>query len=208
MYGVLPDHEIGLTPKGKAEATRAGRALARVVRGDPVYFIVSPYRRTRDTFSAILASLRLPPSQFLGAREAPEVREVSRGRFQPVDRSPALLAVREAVGSFFYKFPSGESPADALARVAAGIGGAIRGLAARGAPPEAHLCVVTHGAAIRVALAALFSLRTQAVEAMAPPRGGEVIPLLRSGDGARVLLSARHRRLLGIPAAAQGVGAR
>ena len=73
----------------------------------------SPYRRTRETLSAIYDGCELaPPTTPRGIYEDPRLREVEHG-YEPKESQEEL---RKTHGLFYYRFRGGESPADCFDR--------------------------------------------------------------------------------------------
>lgn len=57
VYQTTPDWQVGLTAKGKQQATNLGKKLRRIIQDDPVICFVSPYRRTRQTLKYLLQGM-------------------------------------------------------------------------------------------------------------------------------------------------------
>jgi hypothetical protein len=80
LFERKPDNDHSLTEKGREQARECGRRLRLKMRDEPVYFQVSPYRRTRETLEMILTSFvdengdAIPFSKF-SRREAQRAEE-------------------------------------------------------------------------------------------------------------------------------------
>jgi phosphohistidine phosphatase len=118
------DRERPLTPEGAAEAERMGRALAGLVaRGfRPEHALVSPARRTRETFEAVRGALAA-----LAAAEDEALYLASPGRLLArLQRLPDATAQVLLIGhnpglGELVEWLVGRSDADALPRAARGL---------------------------------------------------------------------------------------
>ncbi len=140
IYRTKPDAALRLTPKGQAQAVEAGKKLKADIGDSKVHFIVSPYTRTRETLHGILQAFD-DPSQIDAIVEDPRIREQEFGMYQVCswpgavslsrpanqlkpwpsaqdpDKMPEIMRERRQIGSFYYRFPDGESGADVYDRV-------------------------------------------------------------------------------------------
>eukprot|EP01043_Picozoa_sp_COSAG02_P023262 COSAG02_NODE_1237_length_13725_cov_27.071921_14_plen_557_part_00 len=139
IYRTKPDAALRLTPKGKAQAVEAGKKLRADIGDSKVHFIVSPYTRTRETLHGILQAFD-DPSQINAIVEDPRIREQEFGMYQvrswpavvslsrpaikftvlpaqDPEKMPEIMRERRQIGSFYYRFPDGESGADVYDRV-------------------------------------------------------------------------------------------
>ncbi|KAJ9541156.1 hypothetical protein OSB04_027662 [Centaurea solstitialis] len=121
-YSTIPDHQIGLTQQGVAQARLAGSQIRRAVSDSggnsddwKVYFYVSPYTRTRSTLREVARSF--PRKCVIGVREECRIREQDFGNFQVTEKMKGIKDTRQKFGRFFYRFPEGESAADVYDRV-------------------------------------------------------------------------------------------
>lgn len=71
-FATEPYYTIELTEKDILQAQEAGKKLRELVKGETVYFYVSPFGRTRSTFENIVRSF--PRKQFR-YNEEPRLRE-------------------------------------------------------------------------------------------------------------------------------------
>lgn len=111
VYSKIPDNLIRLSKNGVNQARKAGEELKQVIGSETVKFYFSPYLRSQETLENILATAMFEKSQY-SLREEPRLREQDWGNFQ----NPALIEKsmeeRKLYGSFYYRFPLGESGAD------------------------------------------------------------------------------------------------
>ena len=58
LYEKIPDNKLKLTKKGHAQALKAGKDLKKMIKHESVKFVVSPYRRTYETYLGIVKSFQ------------------------------------------------------------------------------------------------------------------------------------------------------
>jgi broad specificity phosphatase PhoE len=144
----IPDHAIPLTPEGKAQSERTGRALrARFGRFDHVYH--SGYRRTLETTEGLLraypeeerASIQVHQDVFIRERDPGFAYDMTTAEAEAA--FPWLQEYWRTSGSFFARPPGGESVAQVCERVHLFLQTLTRDHAGE------RLLVVTHGVAMR-----------------------------------------------------------
>ena len=77
-HKTVADHALHLTPQGRQQAIGAGGRIKAIVGDERVRFLVSPYVRTRETFTGIAQSFGDQDS--LDWREDPRIREQNFGK--------------------------------------------------------------------------------------------------------------------------------
>ncbi|KAF1784463.1 Histidine phosphatase superfamily [Phytophthora cactorum] len=102
---------LHLTELGYEQAVAAGKSIKKIIGNETMRFIVSPYVRTIETFCGILKAWGFEGKSIPWSEE-PRIREQDFGNFQEPMKIRECKAQRRRFGSFFYRFPSGESPAD------------------------------------------------------------------------------------------------
>ena len=144
VYSRKPDPLVQLTPKGHEQAADAGRRLKRLlekqfegearersvsstaIADSPVkviWFFYSPYRRTIETLCNVVqafGSSREGGEKFrwrVLCTESPRLREQDFGNLQHLKKMKERREEREFYGRYYYRFPDGESGADAYDRV-------------------------------------------------------------------------------------------
>ncbi|KAA6408162.1 MAG: phosphoglycerate mutase family domain-containing [Lasallia pustulata] len=144
IHQSVPDHRVKLTPEGWSQASEAGGRLRSLLRpSDTLHFFTSPYRRARETTSAIPSALTSPPRvpscpsphatsspktrlpspptfplAAITVDEEPRLRDQDFGNFQPCSAAMEKMWVdRAEYGLFLNRIPNGESAADAYDRV-------------------------------------------------------------------------------------------
>ena len=201
MYSKIPDNAMRLTKLGWEMARMAGKALKeQLPEGETIHFIVSPYTRTVETFHGI-ASAWCDPKEFdhianrnkrlkawysrlmesgLTWHEDPRIREQDFGNYQ----DPAVIkkAKRERYkfGTFYYRFPHGESASDVFDRVSTFLDSLWRSFESGRAQ---NYVLVTHGISIRVFLARYFRYSIDQFNLLANPQNCEMIILGHDGEG-------------------------
>ena len=116
IYKTVADNALHLTESGWKQALCAGRAMKEIIGDESVFFHVSPYVRTRETFHAIAKAFG--PLESVHWKEDPRIREQDFGNFQDAAKTSAQKRERKAFGRFYYRFPDGgESCADVYDRV-------------------------------------------------------------------------------------------
>jgi len=151
VYRYRPDHALPLTDRGTQQAIELGQHLRKIVPdGETVSFIVSPYRRSQETMQA--ASLAF--GSYAGeiqVREDPRIREQDFGNFQNPAEMKKCMKERGVFGSFYYRFPSGESGADVYDRVSSFLESLYRHF--EGPSCADNVIIVAHAICVNVFLA-------------------------------------------------------
>ena len=210
LYSSTPDNAMPLTPLGWEQARAAGLHLKNNVLEHPdrVHFIVSPYVRTVETFHGI-ASAWCDPNEFrhitdrelrvqawygrlremgLTWREDPRIREQDFGNYQQPDQVRQYKRERALFGSFYYRFPHGESGSDVFDRISTFLDSLWRSFDMH---QSRHYVLVTHGIAIRVLLTRYFRYTVDQFQLLANPKNCEMVVLEHDNRG-RLELNARH----------------
>eukprot|EP01128_Nolandella_sp_AFSM9_P006851 TRINITY_DN3609_c0_g1_i2.p1 TRINITY_DN3609_c0_g1~~TRINITY_DN3609_c0_g1_i2.p1 ORF type:complete len:308 (+),score=34.58 TRINITY_DN3609_c0_g1_i2:104-925(+) len=116
IYSRVPDNQVELTALGKQQSLAAGVKIRELIGDETVRFFVSPYKRSLQTFEGIIAGGRFDSKRYT-MREEPRIREQDWGNFQEYEQIQKCRAERRKFGSFYYRFPHGESGADVYDRV-------------------------------------------------------------------------------------------
>jgi len=180
--GGRPDHLVGLTARGNAQAEAVGRVLrARVDRVDATYD--SGYVRTAETLTGLLAAWgddeRPRRTTDLALRERDIGYTWNMTATEAVVSFPWLQGYWETTGPFFAKPPGGESVAEVCVRVRAFLDRARREHAGQ------RVVAVTHGrtiAAIRCVLEGWDVARTEAYLHGPSARNASITVYEREGD--------------------------
>ncbi|GGN00978.1 phosphoglycerate mutase [Terrabacter tumescens] len=175
IYERLPDHRIGLTPKGFEQARQTGTAIRDVLDGESVEVYVSPYVRTRQTLEA----LALPVAD-RDVRVEPRLREQDWANFQDPADIAEQKAQRDRYGHFFYRFREGESGSDVYDRVSTFLESMHRNFETPSAPR--NVVVVTHGLTMRLFCMRWFHWSVEYFESLDNPENAQPVVLLRQPD--------------------------
>ena len=163
------DYAIPLSPRGREQALAVGRSIGRAfVEGSLAY--TSPYKRTRETLSAIFESCGLDLPGGRGLYEDPRLREVEHG-YEDV---AALEALRKTHGWFYYRFRGGESPADCYDRTSSFLESMMRQVERK---QSERVLIVTHGLAIRCFAMRFMHLTVEQFDALANPGNCDVVTI-------------------------------
>ncbi|GMH32384.1 hypothetical protein BSKO_00218 [Bryopsis sp. KO-2023] len=179
IYSVVPDRKLPLTERGWQQAESAGKRLQTIMeRGGKdykMYFFISPYRRSYQTYEGIRKAFR--EEDVVGACEEVQLREQDFGNFQDPGGKKKELAERLEFGRFFYRFPNGESGADVYDRITIFEDHLVRDInAGRFAQGNVNLVLVTHGLALRIILMRWFHWTVdQFLNVYNPPNAEPVI---------------------------------
>lgn len=202
IYSIKPDNSISLTELGWKQACMAGKALKEsiIAPNESIHFIVSPYVRTVETFHGILAAW-VDPSEFehikdkgertiawykkcyeLGITwsEDPRIREQDFGNYQDVAEMKKAKEERHKFGTFYYRFPNGESASDVFDRVSTFLDSLWRSFESK---KTKNYVIVTHGVSIRVFLARYFRYTIDQFNYLSNPKNCELIVLKHDGLG-------------------------
>uniref|UniRef100_K3WNH0 Uncharacterized protein n=1 Tax=Globisporangium ultimum (strain ATCC 200006 / CBS 805.95 / DAOM BR144) TaxID=431595 RepID=K3WNH0_GLOUD len=174
LYNRVPDNAMHLTELGFEQAVAAGASIKQIIGDNSVRFIVSPYVRTIETFKGITKAWGKEEAKAIPWSEEPRIREQDFGNFQEPLKIRECKAQRRRFGSFFYRFPSGESPADVYDRISSFLESLHRMFEKTS---EENYVLVTHGVAIRVILTRYFKYRISEFEQMENFHNGEFVVL-------------------------------
>ncbi len=149
-YNKLPDHAIPLTNIGKQQAYELGKDLLK----ENTKFIISPWRRTRETFieiSKAFAKFEL--------EEDPRIREQEWGNMP--DGRENTVDQRNTFGKFYYRYANGESCADVYLRITSFFESLQKDFENT---TYENLVIITHGETIKVMLMYLYGLSVNQYE--------------------------------------------
>ncbi|KAL7533839.1 hypothetical protein ACHAXR_005475, partial [Thalassiosira sp. AJA248-18] len=208
LYATKPDNAMHLTKLGWEMARMSGRALReQLPPGETVHFIVSPYARTVETFHGIVSAWSDPddfahiPNRSrrlklwytklmemgLTWHEDPRIREQDFGNYQDPQVIKKAKRERHQFGSFYYRFPHGESASDVFDRVSTFLDSLWRSFESGRAQ---NYVLVAHGISIRVFLTRYFRYSIDQFHMLANPKNCEMIILAHDGLG-RLKLDGR-----------------
>jgi broad specificity phosphatase PhoE len=187
VYLRLPDYAVSLTKKGISQARKAGKELKKITKNpiftslSRVFFYVSPFKRTRQTFEEIAKSFERNEYEY---REDPRlIEQMWSGRpRKETGFDEEQEKEREGYGSFYYRFDGGENIVDCFVRVSSFLDTLFRDFEKKDFPE--NVVIVAHGMLNRAFLMRWFHLTVEEFELLANPKNCEIIVLeLDSFDG-------------------------
>ena len=178
-YTRIPDWKIPITERGIQHGQEhTAEAVKRIVGEDPVYFYTSPYIRTKHTCRLIMEKFN--DAKIVGIREEPRIVEQQFGNFQNTSIMGKAKAERWKFGSFFYRFPNGESGLDVYNRAADFISTLFRDFVnPHIARENLNIIVVTHGLTMRLFLMRWFQYSVEEFENTKNPENGGIAVMER-----------------------------
>jgi broad specificity phosphatase PhoE len=199
-----PDWRIPLTERGEQQASECGRRLCELIRDEPVALYYSPYLRARQTTEHIRDVLQRNQTRVLSEREDSRLREQDMGNLQmSVSEMDRVWEHRDDFGRLFFRFPHGESGADASDRAASFIESFFRERQISSYPDDTNVIIVTHGLLVRLFVYRWFHIQTELFEQMKNPNNCQIVALeryvQRSTGKRRMRLCAESHRTLNIP---------
>ncbi|SEA72930.1 Broad specificity phosphatase PhoE [Desulfuromusa kysingii] len=188
-YETTPDYALRLTRQGKSEAVEAGKQISALICGESVRAYVSPWYRTRETFTGISSVLG---DQIIQEVEDPRIREQDWGHLSSAEKLHNIQNERMAYGPFYFRLPDGESGADVYDRVSTFLETLHRDFAKPKFPDNA--LIVTHGMTLRIFLMRWFHWSVEYFEKVRNPHNGEVFIMELKTDGRYQLTSTLRLR--------------
>eukprot|EP00814_Leptocylindrus_danicus_P002433 CAMPEP_0116019114 /NCGR_PEP_ID=MMETSP0321-20121206/9039_1 /TAXON_ID=163516 /ORGANISM="Leptocylindrus danicus var. danicus, Strain B650" /LENGTH=303 /DNA_ID=CAMNT_0003489613 /DNA_START=34 /DNA_END=945 /DNA_ORIENTATION=- len=180
QYTKIPDWKIPITDAGRkhgAEVT--AKNIRDLIDNKPVMFYTSPYKRTMETCQIIMDACKEDErNQVLGMREEPRMVEQQFGNFQNGEVMKKAKTERWKYGSFFYRFPNGESGLDVYNRAATFINTLFRDFCNPNInfDDDYNVVIVTHGLTLRLFLMRWFQFSVEDFEnTVNPENGGTVV---------------------------------
>ncbi|KAJ9460661.1 Phosphoglycerate mutase-like protein AT74H [Diplonema papillatum] len=182
VYGQVPDWKIPLTKTGKDRAVALGARVRQLVGNDPVFFYVSPFVRTQQTYKGVRRGMG--DANIIGALEDPRISEQQFGNYQNPRTMNYLFGVRQLYGRFFWRFKEGESGADVYNRVS----NLVESSLASDHKKPVTVVLVTHGLSLRCFLMRWFWMSVRDFEKMTNPPNCAMVVINQKGDGAYELM--------------------
>ncbi|OQR96082.1 phosphoglycerate/bisphosphoglycerate mutase [Achlya hypogyna] len=188
LYRDVPDNAMALTDLGKRQSRAAGEAIKAIIGDESIRCIVSPCIRTIETFEEIMAAWGADAARIPWTEE-PRIREQDFGNFQNPEQIRECKIQRRKFGGFFYRFPSGESPADVYDRISSFLESLHRMFMRK---REQNYILVAHGVTIRILLMRYFRYTIAEYEEVENFHNGEFVVLEHNGDGAFHIAKVVH----------------
>eukprot|EP00752_Nemacystus_decipiens_P003312 g3065.t1 len=180
VYSSTPDHALKITERGKRQAAIAGSELKKLVGDESVYFIVSPYTRTRMTYEIVREQLG---QRHFFMKEDPRLRELDFGNFQDLETMEKTMETRKAYGRFWFRFMNGESGADVYDRATAFWESVFRSMDHSAGTRFQNYVIVTHGLMMRLILMRYFQWKVEFFERVWNPGNCETWVMERDERG-------------------------
>ena len=185
LHETVPDYALELTAKGHAQAQEAGSRLAELIQPEPglattVRFYVSTHKRTRQTYEEIEAVVQKRDGiTWQRTYFDPRLREQDWGHLRSAQATAKLEEERDGYGSFYYRFPNGDSCADVYDRMSLVLDTMHRDW--EQLVPD-NVVVVSHGMTMRVFLMRWFKETPDEFELWRNPRNCAILLLERQQD--------------------------
>ena len=176
-YSALPGYKIPLTTKGVEQAENCGRKLKEKLVSDNIFFYLSPYLRTKQTFKAIKNQLGNIQYKL---REEPRIREQDFGNPRDQFMDLTLDPDYQKCGAFFYRFPNGECGADVYDRVSTFFYTLHRDFL-KAEYPE-NVVIITHGMLMRLFLMRWYHWTVEEFENLANPPNCYICNMILDGE--------------------------
>ncbi|CAF1187710.1 unnamed protein product [Rotaria sordida] len=189
LYARMADHDIELTDKGHEQAIEAGKKLHSLIGKESVYVYMSPYTRSKQTWSYIRKSFS--PLQIITEREDPRLREQEFGNLANLTTLPQIFEERDRLGHFFYRFSCGESGADVYDRVSLFLDTLFREMDNGHHDPTQNIIIVAHELFMRLFLMRYFRWTVDELQNLKTFNNCEICQLIKI-DGVYTLNG--HRR--------------
>lgn len=189
LHSEIPDYALELTSEGMSQAQVSGAQLKQIMGNESVFFYISPFWRTRSTAEQIALQLTDNKCSY---REDPRLREQEWGHLRPKEETDVYENERDKYGTFYYRFPDGESCADVYDRVSDFLNTLHRDFKKKDFAENA--VVVTHGMTIRLFLMRWFHWSVEEFELLRNPQNCEFFILERQPNGKYDLKSIPRRR--------------
>ena len=183
LYEKIPDNKLKLTKKGHAQALKAGKELKKMIKNESVKFVVSPYRRTYETYLGIVKS-------FQSNKKATEIeykiREQEFGNLNKIDDK--IYQDRVFIGRFYYRFLNGENGADCLNRVSNFLESMYLKVQIKNNQFQNYI-IVSHGIIMRVFLMKMLDMSIEQYQKIALPDNCKIWILEKGENGKYKLIS-------------------
>lgn len=175
IYQKKPDHKLVLTAKGQEQADKAGDELKELIRGESIHYYISPHERSRETWRGLVV-------WNVGTKmyEDPRLREQDWGHLRSPEETAKLQKERYEYGTFYFRFPNGESGADVYDRVTTFLDTLHRDFQRDDYPDNA--IIVTHGLTIRLFIMRWFHKTVEEFESWDNPGNCQYFIMQRKGN--------------------------
>jgi len=191
-YRTIPDYALNLTPTGVEQAQKAGRQIKEIIQTESLHVYLSPYFRTRQTFSNLRSAFETNIAKII---EDPRIRELDWGHLRHPDENEEIIKQRDDFSTFYYRIPDGESGADVYDRVSTFLETLYRDF--NKPDYSQNTLIITHGLTLRLFLMRWFHWTVEEFETIRNPHNCQIVVMNKRADDKYELatkLEKRHNR--------------
>ncbi|XP_065829185.1 uncharacterized protein [Oscarella lobularis] len=182
LYRTMPDSRMYLTERGVEQARRAGQRIKDIIANESIACYISPFTRSKQTFDAVKLAFR---NDQVTWTEEPRIREQEWGNFQDPEKVEEVMEERRKIGSFYFRFPTGESGADVYDRVSSFLETLYRDM--KKGRCKQNILLVTHGLTSRLFLMRYFHWEVERFHRLWNLENGEFVVLELQPEGGYIL---------------------
>lgn len=187
VHGTMPDYVIPLTKDGKDQAFKAGEEIFKEIGDERLAVYVSPATRSRETWDAMQDARLFDDGPKLKDnvvffREDVQLREQERGNFYSAKDFEKWEDERKEFGTFFYRYPDGESASDVWGRARDVLDDLEKDWDDNPDYPD-HVLLVTHGLTMRVILMCWLKWTPEYFNTLKNPKNCEWVELKMGKKG-------------------------
>ena len=181
MYTHKPDWKLDLTPLGVEQAIAAGKAVHPLIRdGEQVKVYCSTFYRARQTCAHVMEAFKKTHNH-VSVTEDPRLREQERANHYSEMEMAIIDKERDEYGTFYYRFPGGESCGDVYDRVSGFLETMFRDFTKDDFPQ--NVIIVAHGMLIRVFLMRILHWSPEFFHEVRNPHNGAHLVLEKEALG-------------------------
>jgi len=188
VCALKPETQRPLTEEGKMQALQAGVGLKHIIGEETCTFLVSPYKSCKQSFSYASGSFsNLGALQYV---EDARLRNQDFGNWHlqtPPEKMEEYQKESEKVGSFYYRWPGGESASDVHDRVSSLLETLYRKWKHVDSPQ--NFVIVTHQAVIHCFLMRWFHWDVETFHRLKKFKAGQLAVMEKQEDGSYKLVS-------------------
>jgi broad specificity phosphatase PhoE len=197
IHATVPDWKIPLTDLGKEQAKVAGSIISDEIRDHNKEYqlgvYLSPYIRTKETWEHMKLNDIELAKHVKFEKQDPRLREQEWGNLRSFENRSweDVEKERDEYGSFFYRFPHGESGADVWDRMSDFLSTLHRDFEKLNFPN--NVLIVTHGYALRILLMRWFHLGVEDFHTIANPKNCQMYELQLNQENRYDLITPLRR---------------
>ena len=188
-YRTIPDYALNLTPTGVEQAQKAGRQIKEIIQTESLHVYLSPYFRTRQTFSQLRTGFETNIAKII---EDPRIRELDWGHLRHPDENEEIIKQRDDFSTFYYRIPDGESGADVYDRVSTFLETLYRDF--NKPDYSQNTLIITHGLTLRLFLMRWFHWTVEEFETIRNPHNCQIVVMNKRADDKYELATKLEKR--------------